>query len=281
MISAARGARKLALKDSQRFFEKELAQFRREYEEYRKKFFYDDKDFLEFMEKVNKVAMYQHQAPLTIAKQENLITELKLAVKGRDTELASLKDQLIKITSEKHRVDLRVTGLEEKLRTLQDLEPRLLQSREEIKLMHSRSILDRHSFEAQSYELEGLRTVRDELKSVQRAYEELSQNYEKLIREDGKLKDRVLSQDAKLSAMKNDFDKTKRHEQHLTLVQQTHQATVTALQTQIFAMKDELDKAKQVVEETKTEAARQIQSQIGRYILQEKEKKERFGWSIP
>jgi hypothetical protein len=58
MISAARGARKLALKDSQRFFEKELAQFRREYEEYRKKFFYDDKDFLEFMEKVNKVAMY-------------------------------------------------------------------------------------------------------------------------------------------------------------------------------------------------------------------------------
>ena len=233
------------------------------------------------MEKVNKVAMYQHQAPLTIAKQENLITELKLAVKGRDTELASLKDQLIKITSEKHRVDLRVTGLEDKLRTLQDLEPRILQAREEIKLMHSRSILDRHSFEAQSYELEGLRTVRDELKSVQRAYEELSQNYEKLIREDGKLKDRVLSQDAQLSAMKNDFDQTKRHEQHLTLVQQTHQATVTALQTQIFAMKDELDKAKQVVEETKTEAARQIQSQIGRYILQEKEKKERFVWSIP
>jgi len=30
MISAARGARKLALKDAQRFFEKELAQFRRE-----------------------------------------------------------------------------------------------------------------------------------------------------------------------------------------------------------------------------------------------------------
>ena len=44
------------------------------------------------MEKVNKVAMYQHQAPLTIAKQENLIAELKLAVKERDTDMASQKD---------------------------------------------------------------------------------------------------------------------------------------------------------------------------------------------
>ena len=100
------------------------------------------------MEKVNKVAMYQHQAPLTIAKQEKLIAELKFAVKERDTELASQKDQLIKISSEKHRVDLKVAGLDVKLHTLQDLEPRLVQAREEIKFMHSSSILDRHSFEA-------------------------------------------------------------------------------------------------------------------------------------
>ena len=182
--------------------------------------------------------MYLHQAPLTIAKQENLIAELKLAVKERDTDLASQKDQIIKISSEKHRVDLKATGLEDKLLALQDLEPRLLQTREDLKVLHSKSILDRHTFDAQSQELEGLRTVRDELKSVQRAYEELSQNYEKLIREDGKLKDRVLSQDAQLSAIQKDFELSKRHEQNLTLVQQTHQATVTALQTQIFALKD-------------------------------------------
>jgi hypothetical protein len=62
-----------------------------------------------------KVTMYLHQAPLTIAKQEKLILELKSAVKERDTDLASLKDQLIKMTTEKHRVDLIVTGLEDKL----------------------------------------------------------------------------------------------------------------------------------------------------------------------
>ena len=195
--------------------------------------------------------------------------------------MASQKDQIIKISSEKHRVDLKVTGLEDKLLALQDLEPRLLQTREDLKVMHSKSILDRHTFDAQSQELEGLRTVRDELKRVQRAYEELSQNYEKLIREDGKLKDRILSQDAQLSAIQKDFELTKRHEQNLTLVQQTHQATVNALQTQIFALKDQLEKEKKVAEETRTDAARQIQSQIGRYILQQKENKEWLRFSMP
>ena len=70
--------------------------------------------------------MFLHQAPLTIAKQENLIAELKLAVKVRDTELTTLNDKFIKISSDKQLVDLRVTGLEEKLRTFEHLGPQLL-----------------------------------------------------------------------------------------------------------------------------------------------------------
>jgi len=92
--------------------------------------------------------MFLHQAPLTIAKQEYLIAELKLAVKVRDTELATLNDNFIKISSEKQLVDLRVTGFEEKLRTFEHLEPQLLQAREDLKVMHSKCILDRHIFEA-------------------------------------------------------------------------------------------------------------------------------------
>ena len=95
------------------------------------------------------------------------------------------------------------------------------------------------------------------------------------------MKDRILSKDAQLYAIQKELDQTKRHEQHLSLIQQTHLKTVTALETQISAMKEEVDKAKQAAEATKADAARQIQSQIGRYILQEKEKKERFVWSIP
>jgi hypothetical protein len=70
--------------------------------------------------------MFLHQAPLTIAKQENLIAELKLAVKVRDTELTTLNDKFIKISSDKQLVDLRVTGFEEKLRTFEHLGPQLL-----------------------------------------------------------------------------------------------------------------------------------------------------------
>ena len=87
--------------------------------------------------------MYLHQAPLTIAKQEKLILELKSVVKERDTDLASLKDQLIKMTTEKHRVDLIVTGLQDKLHICQDAETRLLQAREDLKVMHSRCLRDR------------------------------------------------------------------------------------------------------------------------------------------
>jgi uncharacterized coiled-coil protein SlyX len=90
-----------------------------------------------------KVTMYLHQAPLTIAKQEKLIIELKSVVKERDTDLASLKDQLIKITTDKHRVDLLVTGLQDKLYICQDAESRLLQAREDLKVMHSRCLRDR------------------------------------------------------------------------------------------------------------------------------------------
>ncbi len=51
------------------------------------------------------------------------------------------------MTSEKHRVDLIVTGLQDKLHNFQDLEGRLLQAREDLKVMHSRALRDRDLFE--------------------------------------------------------------------------------------------------------------------------------------
>ena len=61
--------------------------------------------------------------------------------------MASLKDQLMKMTTEKHRVELIVTGLQDKLQICQDAEIRVLQAKEDLKLMVSRSVRDRDLFE--------------------------------------------------------------------------------------------------------------------------------------